>query len=250
MLHPGPPRRAETLPVRFAGVGRDDPEPRILRPGERAREIITERPATETSPEPILRRQGSSFRETRQQQPAVDVRDFDRDEPWNGHRQSHRRKHRQRDHSSGRINNSGLDEDSRKSGTDSSESDGSSDSSNDSLYYGRPPRILRYSRNGYSSESESEEERDVNRDTYAFSLPRYGRSPLSQDSTLVGSDLSIKTEADSVSQVAVDGPKLGAPHYVYRSQYTGERSVGGFHSAQLTVIHDPKKGRPPLFRWM
>jgi hypothetical protein len=241
MLRYGPLRRAETFPVRFADVGRDDRE---------LREASFDRLATETSPEPTLQRQSSSFRETQKRQPAVDVRDFDRSEPWNQHRQSHRRKHRQRDHSSRRIHISRAEEYSRKSGTDSSESDGSSDSSSDSSYRGPPPPLLRYSRNGYNSETESEEEPDVNRDAYAFSLPRYSRIPLSQDNTLVGSDPSLKTEANSEFQVAVNGSKRGAPHCVYRSQYTGEGSVGGIHSAQLTIVHDPRKGRSSLFRWM
>jgi hypothetical protein len=244
----GPPRRAETLPVRFAGIGtterigRREREPSI----ERERDIIIE---------PISRRQSSLSGET----PRTRAVPIEADRHLSPPAPRRRRGQRSRQRSRRRSRRSYISEseaDSRKSASDSNESsDSSHASSHDS--YGRrrylflSPRA-RYGRARYgrarngSSESDREEEPDVNRDTYAFSLPRYRRSPLSQDSTPMGSDPSITSD----SQVAANALKLGMAHHVYRSRYTGEGLIGGVQSAELTVIHDPKRGRPPLFRWM
>ena len=245
----GPPRRAETLPVRFAGIGsterivRRQREPSI----ERERDVIIE---------PISRRQ-SSLRGEIHRTRAVPIetdRHLSPPAPRRPRRQRSRQRRRQRkkrdrdDPYASRNDISESEVDFRKYDSDSSESGDSSDVSNQ-YFFGRrrhhlPQQIIR---DGYSSSgNDSEEESDVNRDAYAFSLPRYSRSPLSQGSTLMGSDPSINSE----SHVAANGLKLGMAHYVYRSKYTGEGSIGGSQSAQLTVIHDPKRGRPPLFRWM
>lgn len=37
---------------------------------------------------------------------------------------------------------------------------------------------------------------------------------------------------------------------VYASRYTGNAEAGGTHTAKLTVLHDPKGFRRPLFNWL
>jgi hypothetical protein len=251
----GPPRRAETLPVRFAGIGpagrtvRREGEPSI----ERELDVIVE---------PTSRRQTSQLEETPRTR-AVPIETDRHLSPPTGRRYREQRgmqrseqRKRQR---SGRSRRHDRDDthakrsEFSKSMADSSESTSaineSWDSSDTSVYERiRPPRpglrhtTVRY----YDSESDTDDDSDVNRDAYAFSLPRYSRSPLSQDATLIGSDPSITSE----SQAAANGLKQGMAHNVYHSQYTGEGVPGKVQSAQLTVIHDPKRGRSPLFRWM
>jgi hypothetical protein len=100
------------------------------------------------------------------------------------------------------------------------------------------------------NEDDSEEESDVNRDAYAFSLPRRSRSPLNQVGTSVRSEPSNKTEAGVESRLAASSARLGTTLHVYRSRYTGDGSIGDVQSAQLNVVQNPSEGRPPLFRWM
>jgi hypothetical protein len=101
----------------------------------------------------------------------------------------------------------------------------------------------------YDSREESEDECDVNRAAYHFNIIRHSRNSQSE-STLVGEQQQTKDDASSLSQVPIGSFKRGETHYVYRSQYTGTASSGGTQSAQLTVMPDQKKSRPPLFRWM
>lgn len=45
-------------------------------------------------------------------------------------------------------------------------------------------------------------------------------------------------------------PRATQTFQIYQSQYTGDAFLDGSHSAKLTIVHDPKKERRPLFRWM
>lgn len=90
---------------------------------------------------------------------------------------------------------------------------------------------------------------------YEFRPSRLTRSP-SQDPSLVpsGSDgegpslepartLPIQGEGASAS-------KTTRTLKIYRSEYTGDAVAEGSQSARLTVIHDPKRTRQPIFRWL
>jgi hypothetical protein len=128
----------------------------------------------------------------------------------------------------------------------------------------RTSRSRYYDRDRYTSSTEYSEttdsEDDENRDAYSFSLSRHTRSLFSRDSTLGGSVSDI-SEKDSITaavqaEVSAPGPKSkpGKIQNVICSQYTGEGSIGGFQTAQLTVIQDvgqaSKKGPVPVFRWV
>ena len=258
-------RRAETLPVRFAGLSqREVVVQERTDPNHRRRELrgdALRRESTlreENLPEPgHLRRQGSSFREPIRPTPVPHrnprlERRSNRGIPPESQRRAQPTRNRSRSESTS-DNEWGQREDLREEPDEEDESE-----SEDSSYEERDYKHIRgsvhyrhhHSRKGYESSEESEDESDVNRDAYAFSLPRHSRSSLSQDNTLTESESYLGSEASSGSQAAVGGSDLGTTHHVYRSQYTGEGSIRGLHSAKLTVIHDPKKGRPSLFRWM
>ncbi len=56
-----------------------------------------------------------------------------------------------------------------------------------------------------------------------------------------------------VSTLKKEKPQISSPNtslHIYESQYTGDALIDGSHSAQLTVVQDPKKQRQPLFRWL
>ncbi|KAI1498364.1 hypothetical protein F5X99DRAFT_412171 [Biscogniauxia marginata] len=57
-------------------------------------------------------------------------------------------------------------------------------------------------------------------------------------------DSSTITDDDSATSFAKRSLKI------FQSRYTGDAVSDGTHTAKLTVIHDPKKQRQPLFRWM
>jgi hypothetical protein len=63
------------------------------------------------------------------------------------------------------------------------------------------------------------------------------------------SDLE-STDEVSWNGAPTQGLKASTEFPVYQSQYTGEGSLDGLHGASLTVVHDPKRQRQPLFRWL
>ena len=234
-----PPRRAETLPVRFAEINRDDRETTSVRLGR-------ERLAEDLPPQPSLSRRNSSFVEIREPQPPPKVVTSGRYKAVRRHRPN-RRRHQRQDRLSSRHGTVGSDEDQRSDETDSSktgswESDYTSASDFERVR-DREPKIR------FDGDFEHEEERDVNDDAYTFSLPRYSQRPFSQNTTLVGSDPSLRTDINSEIQIAAAGSRLGTQLHVYHSAYTGEGAMGERHRAELTAIQDPKKRRSPLFRW-
>jgi len=252
------PRRAETLPVRFAGVdqrevvveGRTGPNlPRREPRGALRRESTLRE---ENPPEPgHLRRQGSSFRQPIRRKSVTEISDTRANispipARW--------RRPRPRRNRSRHRSNSDNEWDTRQDLYETSEKEEelnvedefeSDDGTYEEQYY--KPIFLR---EGYEISDESEDESDVNRDAYTFSLSRHGRNPLGRDITLTGSEPSLMTDDKSESQVALGGSKRGTTHHVYSSQYMGEGSIEGLQAAQLTVILDPKKSCPSLFRWM
>jgi hypothetical protein len=244
-----PPRRAETLPVRFVGRDHDDiiePVPRFRR---RQSRLVDEYPII-----PALRRQGSSFQERlvddRRDEPSYEhysrrQRRGGRDvpsEPRHGHRKRRRRR--------GSVSDSKTDSEDSKT-EDLIGEPGEDDEPEIIVHLQRPAHIpIRRSQRRSDYDSEDENESDVGYDAYDFSLPRYSKSFLNQESTLAGSEPSLKTETESESHFTIANSKVGTTEYIYRSRYVGEGSIGGSHNAQLNAVHDTKKIRAPLFRWM
>lgn len=119
-------------------------------------------------------------------------------------------------------------------------------------------RIRNRSVNPYQgdySPTDSESEQADHYTGYSFSLSRHTRSPLSEDETLGSvsepSEKDPKTpEPQSFEKVAPAGKVYG----VLRSRYTGDGIIGGLQTAKLTFIRDAtsgiRKGPSPIFRWV
>lgn len=90
---------------------------------------------------------------------------------------------------------------------------------------------------------------------YEFRPSRLSKSP-SRDNSIGanGSDADGPLlEAERSPPNQSEGPsasKTARTLQIYRSEYTGDAFADGSHSARLTAIHDPKKTREPIFRWM
>ena len=92
---------------------------------------------------------------------------------------------------------------------------------------------------------------------YEFRPSRLSRSP-SQDASITASGSEGDgplLETEKASPVQNEGPSTSTSRTarmlkIYRSEYTGDAFADGSHSARLTVIHDPKRTRQPIFRWM
>ena len=123
------------------------------------------------------------------------------------------------------------------------------------LYFEPPnerpePQLLRY-----DSDDEAAENGLFATKVYDFNPSRLSRSPSRERSSAAsgseGEGLPAEPEGSGPNQNR-DTPRLGviSTANVYRSGYVGDAYVDGSHSARLTVIHDPKKKRKPLFRWM
>ncbi|KAI1408911.1 hypothetical protein F5Y13DRAFT_204091 [Hypoxylon sp. FL1857] len=83
-------------------------------------------------------------------------------------------------------------------------------------------------------------------------VPSRGSRSLSKSGHSIDTDVSIEKSEDGALN-AKDGPNVARPSnilHVFQSQYTGDAVSEGTHTVKLTVIHDPKKQRQPLFRWM
>jgi hypothetical protein len=68
-------------------------------------------------------------------------------------------------------------------------------------------------------------------------------------------DLAEKTNDDGPSKDKAPPQGFAATAaskvlHVSASQYTGDAFFDGTHSAKLTIVHDPKRSRQPLFRWL
>ncbi|KAI2464473.1 hypothetical protein F4781DRAFT_70403 [Annulohypoxylon bovei var. microspora] len=86
---------------------------------------------------------------------------------------------------------------------------------------------------------------------FQFVPSRNSRS-LSKSGHSIDTDVSLEKSEDGTIS-GRDEPNIsntGKIFHVFQSQYTGDAVSEGTHTAKLTVIHDPKKQRQPLFRWM
>ena len=112
-----------------------------------------------------------------------------------------------------------------------------------------------YHQDGDYESSGSEANSDADESyVYSFNLTRHAGSPSSQGSTLLSH--TEKSEGDAVPPGSKDisaFSTLGKVHQVFRSAYTGEGSNGGLHAAQLLTakegIEAPQRSSP-LFRWV
>lgn len=109
---------------------------------------------------------------------------------------------------------------------------------------------------GYNwRDSDSNSESDWSDDAYDFQLSSHSKGPVSDDSE-PGSATALSEKGSNLSdsQLQVRSCQIAKSLSVLRSQYTGDRSVGGLQTAQLTTIHDlnhaSRKSLPPIFRWM
>jgi hypothetical protein len=90
---------------------------------------------------------------------------------------------------------------------------------------------------------------------YSFSLSRHTRSPLSEDGTVTSvSELSGKDPKTTEPQSFENGAPAGKVYGVLQSRYTGDGVIGGLQTAKLTFTHDAapgiRKGSSPVFRWV
>ncbi|KAI5867033.1 hypothetical protein GGS23DRAFT_301604 [Durotheca rogersii] len=83
-------------------------------------------------------------------------------------------------------------------------------------------------------------------------VPSRNSGALSNKGYSVDTDASSEKPDDGISN-ANDGQSIsraGKILHVFESRYTGDAVPDGIHTTELTVVHDPKKQRQPLFRWM
>ncbi|KAI0843060.1 hypothetical protein F5Y06DRAFT_292046 [Hypoxylon sp. FL0890] len=84
-------------------------------------------------------------------------------------------------------------------------------------------------------------------------VPSRGSRSLSKSGNSIDTDISIDKSEDGALNTNNDPSALRTNSkilHIFQSQYTGDAVPEGTHTAKLTVIHDPKKQRQPLFRWM
>ncbi|KAK6948222.1 hypothetical protein Daesc_009986 [Daldinia eschscholtzii] len=115
-------------------------------------------------------------------------------------------------------------------------------------------------RRSYVNESDSElseEEKEEGFDeliggkVFQFVPSRTSRA-LGKSGHSIDSDTSLDKPEEGVSGARDESNIPGSSDilHVFQSQYTGDAVSDGTHTAKLTVIHDPKKQRQPLFRWV
>ncbi|OTB14339.1 hypothetical protein K445DRAFT_23746 [Daldinia sp. EC12] len=115
-------------------------------------------------------------------------------------------------------------------------------------------------RRSYVNESDSElseEEKEEGFDeliggkVFQFVPSRTSRA-LGKSGHSIDSDTSLDKPEYGVSGARDESNIPGSSDilHVFQSQYTGDAVSDGTHTAKLTVIHDPKKQRQPLFRWV
>lgn len=83
-------------------------------------------------------------------------------------------------------------------------------------------------------------------------IPSRTSKALSKSGHSIESDISFEKSEDGVSGARDEPnvPRASDMLHIYQSQYTGDAVSDGTHTAKLTVIHDPKRQRQPLFRWV
>ncbi|KAI1465730.1 uncharacterized protein F4812DRAFT_110004 [Daldinia caldariorum] len=83
-------------------------------------------------------------------------------------------------------------------------------------------------------------------------VPSRASRTLAKSGHSTESDTSLERPEDGFSGARGDPNFPGSSDvlHVFQSQYTGDAVSDGTHTAKLTVIHDPKKQRQPLFRWV
>lgn len=83
-------------------------------------------------------------------------------------------------------------------------------------------------------------------------VPSRASRALSKSGHSIDTDVSAeKSETGTINtRDELNGPKTTDILHIFQSQYTGDAVSDGTHTAKLTVVHDPKKQRQPLFRWM
>ncbi|KAF9879715.1 hypothetical protein CkaCkLH20_02526 [Colletotrichum karsti] len=87
---------------------------------------------------------------------------------------------------------------------------------------------------------------DATGKVYAFDPARRSGDRSRDDDE--GSDLETPFSDDST--LRGEEPPLSRAFYVYQSKYTGDGVLGGSHSAALEIVHDVKRRRQSLFRWL
>ncbi|KAI1774117.1 hypothetical protein F4818DRAFT_420890 [Hypoxylon cercidicola] len=83
-------------------------------------------------------------------------------------------------------------------------------------------------------------------------VPSRASRALSKSGHSIETDVSLEKSDDGTSNVRDEpnGSKASSTLHIFQSKYTGDAVSDGTHTAKLTVVHDPKKQRQPLFRWM
>ncbi|KAI0117112.1 hypothetical protein F4814DRAFT_415281 [Daldinia grandis] len=135
--------------------------------------------------------------------------------------------------------------------------DDSSSSDSGAPFRNRSRSRSRHSRyqSSYVSDSDSDKEEGFDElmggKVFQF-VPSRTSKALSKSGHSIESDVSFEKSEDGVSGARDEPnvPRTSDILHVYQSQYTGDAVSDGTHTAKLTVIHDPKKQRQPLFRWV
>ncbi len=126
----------------------------------------------------------------------------------------------------------------------------------------RTSRAYRYahSRDDYELErvrfdrDANDEDAGWEKDAYSFRLSRHTKSLLSRESTQSSiSDASEDTESSPPDETRLKSPQPGTTLLVSQSKYTGDGSVGGVQSAEISLMSDvnlsSRKGAQPIFKW-
>ncbi|KAI2782312.1 hypothetical protein F4815DRAFT_30049 [Daldinia loculata] len=135
--------------------------------------------------------------------------------------------------------------------------DDSSSSDSEASLRNRSRSRSRHSRyqSSYVSDSDSDEEEGFDElmggKVFPF-IPSRTSKALSKSGHSIESDISFEKSEDGVSGARDEPnvPRASDMLHIYQSQYTGDAVSDGTHTAKLTVIHDPKRQRQPLFRWV
>jgi hypothetical protein len=83
---------------------------------------------------------------------------------------------------------------------------------------------------------------------YAFQYPPLESKNISSHALSHEQFLSDDTSSEPPDETSLSSS--ATTHYIYQSQFIGDRSIGGSRPAQLSVISEPRPHRPPLFRWI
>jgi hypothetical protein len=103
-------------------------------------------------------------------------------------------------------------------------------------------------RNTRSLDDDGSDSTDSDSSEDSFSLPSSRSRDLS--ATLVALDSKDTVESDKVTLSNSNTSRLGVTHNVYQSEYTGDGSYGGLHTASLVTVKELQSSHKPLFRWV